>query len=78
MTAPTPDKDEPKRCGITASFRYTWPGEDEAVACAICASKLEGVARAIGMHLQLILIDPETWPEEGPPTCTQKVKDRWR
>lgn len=63
----------PGQCGELAVLRYTWPGKDEAVVCVECAEKLENIANAIGMHLQLIPItshdvsDPLDWP-----TCPQE------
>lgn len=48
-----------KDCDSPAIFRYTWPGKNEAFACAIDAIKLNNVANAIGLHLQLIQLTPE-------------------
>lgn len=45
-------------CERLAAFRFTWPGRDEDGICAQCAPKLRGVANAMGMHLQLIPIEP--------------------
>jgi len=43
-------------CEGTAAFRYTWPGRDEAGVCALHAVKVEQVAAAMNLHLQLIPI----------------------
>ena len=44
------------KCKEFALWRYTWPGEDEAFICVDHGEQLQNVARAIGMHLQLIAI----------------------
>lgn len=41
-------------CDLPATFRFTWPGRDEAGICHAHAPKLRGVAEALGLHLQLI------------------------
>lgn len=41
-------------CENGAKYRYTWPGRDEAFVCEKCAAKLEAVAAAMGLYLQLI------------------------
>jgi len=46
-------------CGNVSSFRYTWPGEDEALICEDCAIQVKRISNAIGMHLQLIPIENE-------------------
>ena len=43
-------------CKQYAAVKYTWPGRDQSAACVDCAGKLVGVARAIGLHVQLIPI----------------------
>ena len=43
-------------CDNPAMFRYTWPGEDEAVICEQHAAQLRGIADAMGLHLQIILL----------------------
>lgn len=43
-----------KDCTEEPTFRYTWPGKDEAFVCVPHAGQMTGVARAIGLHLQLI------------------------
>lgn len=64
------------KCQNLASFRYTWPGEDESTICAEHASKLVAVANAIGRPVQLIPISfriGDPLPTEFP-TCQQQVK----
>ena len=63
-----------QECGELANIRYTWPGKAEVVVCVACAKKIQNVALAIGLPLQLIPLtsrdvkDPLEWP-----TCTTKV-----
>jgi hypothetical protein len=47
-------------CSNQGSYRYTWPGKDEAHICETCAPKLRRVAQAIGLHVQLIPLEPAT------------------
>lgn len=42
------------QCGNPAIFRYTWPGSDESFICDDCVGTLQGVANALGLHLQII------------------------
>lgn len=59
-------------CGQLANIRYTWPGKDEALVCAECATGIAKVANAIGLPLQLIPVTSRDvavgvdWP-----TCSQ-------
>lgn len=46
-------------CEKEAEFLFTWPGKDQAGACAEHANKALGVAGALGMHLQMIPIVAE-------------------
>jgi len=58
---------EEKVCDQIAIFRYTWPGKDESFICLSHSKQLKGIAKAIGMHLQLIpLVNNEQ-------ACRQKV-----
>lgn len=41
-------------CEEIPAYRFTWPGKDEARCCPGCMLKLVGVARAIGLHLQMV------------------------
>lgn len=43
-----------KGCDEPAVARYTWPGKDESGICSGHRPKLEGVAQAMGLHLQVI------------------------
>lgn len=49
---------EEKRCENIPAYRYTWPGKNEAVSCPEHAMQLAGIAQAIGLHLQLIPLQP--------------------
>lgn len=46
-----------QKCDRPASFRFTWPGRDEATICDQCVHKLIGVANAMGLPLQVIPLD---------------------
>ncbi len=46
-------------CPEPAAYRYTWPGRDEAGICEEHSGHMRGVARAMGLHLQLIPLDEE-------------------
>lgn len=64
------------KCGEMATFRYTWPGRDEAHICVICAQRLRQVALAMGLHIQLIPLSAEDHlSAEGQEflTCPQEV-----
>jgi hypothetical protein len=54
-------------CSADAAYRYTWPGRDESFICEEHSQKLIAVATAMGLHLQLIPMPPETT------CCMQKV-----
>ena len=43
-----------EKCKNPAFFRYTWPGNDESLACVIHAQGIKNVANVIGLHLQFI------------------------
>jgi hypothetical protein len=45
-------------CDKGSDFRFTWPGKDEAGICKEHAQKLEAVARAMGLYLQVIALLP--------------------
>lgn len=62
-------------CNQQAVFRYTWPGQNEAVICLEHAQQLKGVAKAIGLSLQLIPLSGE---EQAGRTCPQIVKESHR
>lgn len=44
-------------CDKEADFLFTWPGKDQAGICEICAHRLESIAKAMGLHVQLIPIE---------------------
>ena len=45
---------EQVQCGQSAEFRYTWAGQDESFCCFEHGQQIQGVAQAIGYHIQLI------------------------
>jgi hypothetical protein len=47
-------------CDNLAKYRYTWPGQDEALICEEHVGKLRGVASALGLYLQIISLSEET------------------
>lgn len=57
-----------EECGNLANIRYTWPGKNEVVVCIDCAQVAQTIAKALGMHLQVIPVtskdieDPLQWP----------------
>jgi hypothetical protein len=57
-------------CDLLAIARFTWPGKDEQVVCAVHAVKAREVARALGMHLQIVMLTPDELlsPEPGRPS----------
>lgn len=40
-------------CVGVPAYRFTWPGNDEKMACEECAARARGVAEAMGFHLQI-------------------------
>ena len=62
-----------KTCENPGAFCYTWPGQNQAVACAEHDLQLRGVANAIGMHLQMIPIAMGNTALL--PMCSQKVSE---
>ena len=64
------------KCGSPAMYRYTWPGKDESLVCVICAMKLQTVAAAIGLHLQIIKLSEEAMLHGF--TCLQEKEKRKR
>ena len=53
-------------CEELGAFRYTWPGRDEAAVCLLHAFRLQEIASAMGLHVQLI---PLFEPTEPAPTA---------
>ncbi len=48
---------ETEKCGLLATFRYTWAGQDESFCCAIHGQQIQAVGQAIGYHVQLIELE---------------------
>lgn len=46
-------------CTEPSAYRFTWPGKDEAGICEKHAPQLRGIARAMGMYIQLIPLEQE-------------------
>lgn len=46
-------------CENSAKYRYTWTGRDEALICDVHVGKLQAVANAIGLYLQIIPLSEE-------------------
>lgn len=51
-----------EQCPCAASYRYTWPGRDEAFICGECVKRLRGVAAAMGLPLQIVPLRPQEEP----------------
>ena len=47
------------QCPHEAAFRYTWPGNDEALICSMHARRASKIAEAMGFHLQMIPLTKE-------------------
>ena len=56
-----PMKCNQKGCDGPPAFRFTWPGKDEAFICAIHAIKMEQVAGAMGLYLQMVALTAEDY-----------------
>lgn len=48
-----------KGCALPGAYRFTWPGNDEATICEEHVGKLRGIASAMGMHLQVVPLEPD-------------------
>lgn len=46
-------------CNEKAVMRYTWPGKDESYCCVWHAISTSNIALAMGLHLQIILMQFE-------------------
>ena len=57
-------------CDNPASYRFTWPGKDESLVCEEHVHCLKAVAKAIGLHLQVIPLSEEDLKARL--TCDQK------
>ena len=42
-----------KNCVRPPEYAFTWPGSDEQLACAECATRAKTVAKHMGLHLQV-------------------------
>ncbi len=49
-----------QNCGNVASHRFTWPGNDESFICQEHVTWVRRVAKAMGLHLQVIELDEHT------------------
>lgn len=65
------DKCQTNGCENMPAYRFTWPGRDEDGCCEVCARKLNGVASAMGMHLQFIVLPSIELASEPPATAGQ-------
>jgi hypothetical protein len=59
-------------CKQQAVFRYTWPGKDENFICIEHGLKLQRIAQAMGLYIQLI---PLSEDERLKANCSQEIKD---
>ena len=48
-----------KNCEIEAIVKYTWPGRDQAGSCINHMARIQGVAEAMGLHIQFLPLDKE-------------------
>lgn len=65
------------KCGNFPFFRYTWPGNDESLACLEHAEKLAALANVMGFHLQFIPLTADEVMKlemQGKHECSQNVK----
>jgi hypothetical protein len=58
-------------CKNTPIFRYTWPGRDEAFICMYHSLRLQGVANAMGLYIQLIPMPILTEDNSEEKICSQ-------
>lgn len=49
-----------EKCDNAASYRFTWPGQDEAPICTEHVNKLVNVAKATGLRLQIMPLGDES------------------
>ena len=59
------------KCKNLAKYRFTWPGDTEALICEEHAGQLRAVAKAIGTYIQVIPLSGGDL--EMGLTCEQKV-----
>lgn len=53
-----------KDCTNKALYRYTWPGQNESGICEFHKPKLENIANAMGLPLQIIPLTVNELTEE--------------
>jgi hypothetical protein len=51
-------------CPEYAAYRFTWPGKDESFICEKHVVALRGIAKAMGVYVQLIPLSDKD--HEGP------------
>lgn len=56
---PEPTTCNQRGCNQPASFRFTWPGNDEAGICLQHSEQLSAISAAMGFHVQLIPLSKE-------------------
>jgi len=59
------------KCPNNATFRYTWPGQDESYVCTDHERQLQGLAHEIGLHLQTIPLEGGFYL-----TCRKTIKEK--
>jgi len=57
-------------CKNQASYKFTWPGEDESLICEKHVEKLKGISKAMGFHLQIISLSQDNLKKKL--ICQQK------
>ncbi len=60
-----------EQCQNPGTFKFTWPGRDEAYICASCVKNLKAIAAAMGLYLQIREV-----PEEEQRQCEQNVSKK--
>jgi len=48
------------QCPSPALYRYTWPGQEEKLACFIHAHQLGAIAEAMGFGLQIVMLNEDS------------------
>ncbi len=71
----TIDRCNQSGCEHEPAYRFTWPGRDEEGICEMHAAKLTGVARAMGLYVQLIPLETEPASREEIPD--ERDADDW-
>lgn len=60
------------KCDQYPMFRYTWPGQNEAMICLQHALQMGAIAQAMGLYLQFIPLDPDRYVIGE---CSQEIRD---